>query len=291
MIEVKEVTKAYGKSVVVDNVSLNLRTGGLTAIVGANGAGKSTLLSMIARLLPIDAGAIQVADYDVTTGDSRELARKLAILRQANDLQSRLTVADLVAFGRYPHSGGRLTAEDREKIDQAIGWMDLTALRDRFLDEMSGGQRQRAFVAMVLAQDTEYMLLDEPLNNLDVSHAHAMLRTLRRAADELGKTVVIVVHDINYASCWEYQIVAMKDGAIRAVGTPREIVQRELLRDVFDLDIEVAEFSGHPIAHFYLPVPVCGNCNGASCGTCCLDGAREVSGPVPLSLGAGAPLR
>ena len=284
MIEIKEVTKAYGRTVVVDDVSLQLQRGGLTAIVGANGAGKSTLLSMIARLLPMDSGVIRVADFDIEKGDSRELAQRLAILRQSNDLQSRLTVADLVAFGRYPHSGGRLSDIDRAKIDQAIAWMDLTALKDRFLDEMSGGQRQRAFVAMVLAQDTDYVLLDEPLNNHDVSHAHAMLRTLRRAADELGKTVVIVVHDINYASCWADQIVAMKDGAIRAVGNPRQIVQRDLLRDVFDLDIEVAEFGGHPIAHFYLPVPVCANCNGASCGSCCLEGARD-SGPVALTLG------
>ena len=287
MIEIKEVTKSYGRQVVVDDVTLNLRSGGLTAIVGANGAGKSTLLSMIARLLPMDNGAIRVADFDVAKADSRELARRLAMLRQSNDLQSRLTVADLVAFGRYPHSGGRLTEVDRAKVDEAIGWMDLTALRDRYLDEMSGGQRQRAFVAMVLAQDTEYLLLDEPLNNLDVSHAHTMLRTLRRAADELGKTVVIVVHDINYASCWADQIVAMKDGRIRAVGTPRQIVQRELLRDVFDLDIEVAEFSGHPIAHVYLPVPVCTSCKGPSCNGCCLEMGRPAGAPVPLVLTQG----
>ena len=163
----------------------------------------------------------------------------------------------LVGFGRYPHSGGRLGPTDHEAIDQAIGWMNLEDLRDRFLDEMSGGQRQRAFVTMVLAQDTEYVLLDEPLNNLDVSHSHAMLQTLRRAADELGKTIVIVVHDINYASCWADQIVAMKDGGIVAIGSPSEIVQRELLAQVFDLDIEVAEYRGRRIAHFYLPVVVC----------------------------------
>ncbi|MEO7589001.1 MAG: ATP-binding cassette domain-containing protein, partial [Arachnia sp.] len=214
MILVSGVTKRYGKTAVVDDVSLQLPRGGLTAIVGANGAGKSTLLSMIARLLGTDEGAITVGDLDIATSDSRELAKRLAILRQTNDLQSRLTVADLVGFGRFPHSGGRLTATDRAAIDQAIAWMNLEDLRDRFLDEMSGGQRQRAFVAMVLAQDTEYLLLDEPLNNLDVAHAHAMLTTLRRAADELNKTVVIVVHDINYASCWADQIVAMKNGVI-----------------------------------------------------------------------------
>lgn len=252
MIEVSEVTKSYGRSVVVDGVSLDLQPSGVTAIVGSNGAGKSTLLSIIARLLPMDAGAIHVGDLDIATADSRELARKLAILRQSNDLQSRLTVRDLVSFGRYPHSGGRLNGKDQELIDQAIAWMDLEHLRDRFLDEMSGGQRQRAFVAMVLAQDTQYLLLDEPLNNLDVTHAHSMLQTLRRAADELGKTVVIVVHDINYAACWADQIVAMKDGKVLASGEPREIVHPAMLHKIFDLDIPVTEMGGRPIAHFYL---------------------------------------
>ena len=277
MILVSGVTKRYGKTAVVDDVSLHLPRGGLTAIVGANGAGKSTLLSMIARLLTSDSGNITVGDLDIANCDSRELAKRLAILRQTNDLQSRLTVADLVGFGRFPLSGGRHTAADRAAIEQAISWMDLDELRDRFLDEMSGGQRQRAFVAMVLAQDTEYLLLDEPLNNLDVAHAHAMLTTLRRAADELNKTVVIVVHDINYASCWADQIVAMKHGVIRAVGSPLEIMRRPLLKEVFDLDIEVVELRGHRIAHFYLPVPICANCNSAN-DACCLD-------RTPVSLG------
>lgn len=253
MIKVSGVTKRYGKSVVVDGVSLELASGGITAIVGANGAGKSTLLSMIARLLGSDAGTISVGGLDVTNTDSRELARELAILRQSNEVPSRITVHDLVSFGRFPHNGGRMTAHDREVIDQAIEWMDLTALRDRFLDEMSGGQRQRAFVAMVLAQDTRYLLLDEPLNNLDVAHSQGMLTTLRRAADELGKTVVIVVHDINYASCWADQIVAMKDGRVVEVGTPHQIVRAELLRDVFDVDMEIGECAGCPIAYFYMP--------------------------------------
>ena len=282
MILVSGVTKRYGRTAVVDDVSLQLPRGGLTAIVGANGAGKSTLLSMIARLLSSDEGTITVGDLDIATSDSRELAKRLAILRQSNDLQSRLTVSDLVGFGRFPHSGGRHTAADRAAIEQAIAWMNLEDLRDRFLDEMSGGQRQRAFVAMVLAQDTEYLLLDEPLNNLDVAHAHAMLTTLRRAADELNKTVVIVVHDINYASCWADQIVAMKHGVIRAVGSPREIMNRPLLREIFDLDIEVVELRGHPIAHFYLPVPICENCHSSN-ESCCLNRQPVALGVPSLS--------
>lgn len=284
MINLTEVLKQYSSEVAIGPVDLTIAEGGITALVGPNGAGKSTLLTMIGRLLGMDAGAIEIAGYDVTKTKSKDLARIVSILRQENHFITRLTVRQLVGFGRFPHSKGRLTVEDEKAISQAIDFMKLADLENRYLDQLSGGQRQRAYVAMVLAQDTDYVLLDEPLNNLDVSHSHAMLQTLRRAADELGKTIVIVVHDINYASCWADQIVAMKDGKVRAIGTPAEIVQRDLLREVFDLDIEVAEFRGRRIAHFYLPVPMCDHCHKAVGDGCCLDGSPHVDGPVALTL-------
>ena len=288
MITLKGVLKRYSSEVAIGPVDLEIPEGGITALVGANGAGKSTLLTMIGRLLGMDAGSIEIAGYDVATTKSGDLAKIVSILRQENHFITRLTVRQLVGFGRYPHSQGRLTAHDEEKISQAIDFLDLGALEGRYLDQLSGGQRQRAYVAMVLAQDTEYVLLDEPLNNLDVSHSHAMLQTLRRAADELGKTVVIVVHDINYASCWADQIVAMKDGGIVAIGSPAEIVRQELLAEVFDLDIEVTEYRGRRIAHFYLPVPVCEHCHKQPGKGCCLDGSPVSPGPVPLTLGRPA---
>ena len=221
MIDIQSVSKRYGDSVVVDGVTLALPAGGVTAIIGPNGAGKSTLLSMISRLLPLSEGRVLVEGLDVARADSRELARRLAILRQDNHLPLRLTVRDLVAFGRYPHSGGRLTLADKEHVDRAIDYLELEPLADRYLDEMSGGQRQRAFVAMVLCQDTRYVLLDEPLNSLDMKHAVAMMGTLRRAADELGKTVVLVLHDINFASCYADRIVALKQGRVACQERPR----------------------------------------------------------------------
>lgn len=256
MIEVQGVSKAYGSSVVVDDVTITLPEGGITSIVGANGAGKSTLLSMVARLLSADAGTITVAGLDVASTDSRELARTLGILKQDNALQVRLTVHDLVSYGRYPHSRGRLTNADHAAIDAAIGHMDLGELRHRFLDEMSGGQRQRAFVAMLLAQDTRYLLLDEPLNNLDMAHALAMLQRLRSAADDLGKTVVMVVHDINFASAWSDHIVAMKNGRVVLQGSPLEIVDSAMLSDVFGVNCAVDRTSGCPIAQYYAPASV-----------------------------------
>ena len=247
MIDIQNVSKRYGDSVVVDGVTLALPAGGVTAIIGPNGAGKSTLLSMISRLLPLSEGRVLVEGLDVARADSRELARRLAILRQDNHLPLRLTVRDLVAFGRYPHSGGRLTLADKEHVDRAIDYLELEPLADRYLDEMSGGQRQRAFVAMVLCQDTRYVLLDEPLNSLDMKHAVAMMGTLRRAADELGKTVVLVLHDINFASCYADRIVALKQGRVACQGAPEELVRAEVLSGLYALPIAVHEIDGRRI--------------------------------------------
>lgn len=251
MIDIQNVSKRYGDSVVVNGVTLALPAGGVTAIIGPNGAGKSTLLSMISRLLPLSEGRVLVEGLDVARADSRELARRLAILRQDNHLPLRLTVRDLVAFGRYPHSSSRLTLQDKEHVNRAIDYLELEPLADRYLDEMSGGQRQRAFVAMVLCQDTRYVLLDEPLNSLDMKHAVAMMGTLRRAADELGKTVVLVLHDINFASCYADRIVALKQGRVACQGAPAELVRAEVLSALYALPIAVHEIDGRRICVYY----------------------------------------
>ncbi len=179
------------------------------------------------------------------------LARRLSILRQDNSIASRLTVHDLVTFGRYPYSKGRMTPDDRGHVERAIAYLGLEDLSGRFLDELSGGQRQRAFVAMVLCQDTDYVLLDEPLNNLDMKHAVTMMKLLRRAADELGKTVMLVLHDINFASCYSDHIVAMRNGKVVHQGPPEALIRPEILRDVYDLDIRVELMDGQRIGIYY----------------------------------------
>jgi iron complex transport system ATP-binding protein len=251
MIEVTAARKAYGALRVVDDVDLRLPIGGITSIIGPNGAGKSSLVSLISRLAPLDAGSITVHGLDVSRAPSRELARRLAVLRQENHLTARLTVRDLVAFGRYPHSAGRLTTEDERHIADALRYLDLEALGDRFLDELSGGQRQRAFVAMVLCQDTDYVLLDEPLNNLDLRHMTEIMRLIRRMADELGKRIVIVLHDINVAATYSDRIVAMRDGVVVADAPAREIMRPEVLGAVYDTPVDVREIDGRPIALYY----------------------------------------
>jgi iron complex transport system ATP-binding protein len=253
LITLDDVTKNYGDVHALGPVDLEIPTGGVTALVGPNGAGKSTMLTIIGRLLSSDSGRVTVGGLDVVTTHPRDLARRLAILRQENHFVARLTVRQLVQLGRFPHSQGRITAVDKQAVDTALEFLDLQDLQGRFLDELSGGQRQRAYVAMVLAQDTDYLLLDEPLNNLDMQHAVAMMDRLRRAADELGKTVVLVVHDINFAAAYADRIIAMTDGRIRYVGTPAEVVTSEVLTDVFETPVTVLPGPGYPLAVYYRP--------------------------------------
>lgn len=252
MIEIRNLCKSYGATQVLRDVSLSLPRGGITALIGPNGAGKSTLLSMVARLATPDSGSVTLDGMDVSQSPGKLLARKLAILRQENHLVARLTVRELVGFGRFPHSAGRLTPEDHAAVDHALDYLDLRPLADRFLDQLSGGQRQRAFVAMVLAQDTDYLLLDEPLNNLDMKHARAMMRLLRAAVDDLGKTVIVVLHDINFASCHADRIIAMQDGAVFADGAPDRIVDPETLGRLYEMDLSVRDIEGRRIALFYV---------------------------------------
>ncbi|MDH4412437.1 MAG: ATP-binding cassette domain-containing protein [Rhizobium sp.] len=251
MIEIVSLSKAYGSSTVLDDVSLTLAKGGLTAIIGPNGAGKSTLLSIIARLMLPDAGTVHLEGLDVFQAKGEILAQRLSILRQDNHMAVRLTVSDLVAFGRYPYSKGRLTVADKTKIDEALDYLKLRPLADRYLDELSGGQRQRAFVAMILCQDTDYMLFDEPLNNLDIPHGVAMMSLLKQASRDLGKTVVVVLHDINFASCYADHIIAMRDGRVFRQGGVGDIIVPDILGELYESSFRVHELDGQRIATFY----------------------------------------
>ncbi|MGV2984500.1 ABC transporter ATP-binding protein [Microbacterium sp. AGC85] len=251
MIALDGATKRYGSQIVLDDVSIMLGDEGVTALIGPNGAGKSTMFGLIGRLIKPDAGNVTVDDLDVAIAPSHELAKTLAVLRQDNHIAARLTVHDLVEFGRFPHSKGRLTTGDRTHIDRAISYLDLDAFRGRFLDELSGGQRQRAFIAMVLAQDTKYVLLDEPLNNLDLKHMTEIMRLIRRMADELGKHVIVVLHDINFAATYADRIVAMRDGRIVADAAASEIMRSEVLEEVYGTTVDVREIDGQRIALYY----------------------------------------
>lgn len=291
MISFKNLTKTYQGTTVLgrpgQGLTGQLASGGITSIIGANGAGKSTLLTIIGRLLAPTTGSVQVNGLDVATTRSAVLAKKLAILRQENHTTARLRVRELVAMGRFPHSRGRLKRADHEAVERAMSFVSLDALADRFLDQMSGGQRQRAYIAMVLAQDAEVILLDEPLNNLDMRHSVQMMQQLRRAADELGRTVVLVMHDLNFAAAYSDELLAMADGQIVAQGPVRELMSSQLLSGVFGTPVQVLDVDGLPTALY---------CRGKSCPPgldcarqpCCCDvrpangsGRGQVLLPVP----------
>lgn len=248
---VKKLSKQYDGKTVVDSVSFEIPKGKVISLIGPNGAGKSTVMGIISRLIARDNGMVEFGGSDIAKWKSKDLSKRLAILTQSNNIQMKLTVRELVAFGRFPYSGGRLTAGDTEIVDKAIDYMELNEMQDRFIDELSGGQRQRAYIAMVIAQDTEYVLLDEPTNNLDIYHATNMMKIVRRLCDELGKTVILVLHDINYAAFYSDYICAFTDGKIAKFGTVKEVMTKETLSEIYKVDFEIMEIAGKPLSIYY----------------------------------------
>ncbi|MDG4948651.1 ATP-binding cassette domain-containing protein [Actinobacillus equuli subsp. haemolyticus] len=244
MIDIKNISHKIGNTTILNNINLHIPNGGITALIGANGAGKSTLLSLIARLQNTQSGQIWLNNYNIAEADSRKIAQHLAILTQDNVIHSRITVQDLLMFGRYPHHQGKISEHDRQVVEKALQRFELAQLKDRFLNELSGGQRQRALIAMTFCQQTQHVLLDEPLNNLDMFHARELMRLLRKLTDELQLTTVMVVHDINMAAAYADTIVAMKNGEIIMTGSPEEIITSENLKTVFNLDAEALEHNG-----------------------------------------------
>ena len=250
-MNIVDLIKHYEGKTVVNSVSFEIPKGKVVSLIGPNGAGKSTVMGMISRLIAKDSGSIHFEDKDLAKWKSKELAKKLSILTQHNNIQMKLTVRELVAFGRFPYSGNRLTTEDQEMIDKAIAYMELKDIEHQFIDELSGGQRQRAYIAMVIAQDTEYVLLDEPTNNLDIYHASNLMRTVRRLCDELGKTVILVLHEINYAAFYSDYICALVDGKIAKFGTVEEVINKKILSEIYKVDFELIHVDGKPLSVYY----------------------------------------
>ena len=251
MISLSQVRKNYNDEVGIGPVDLQIPAGGITAFVGPNGAGKSTLLTMIGRLLDIDEGAIEVAGLDVSSTKSKDLAKVVSILRQENHFITKLTVRQLVSFGRFPYTQGRLKKQDEEIISRYIDFLGLEQLENRYLDQLSGGQRQRAYVAMVLCQETDYVLLDEPLNTLDIAHSVQMMAHLARAAKEFGRTILVVLHDINFAARYADYICAVKDGEIVEFGEVAQIMNDKTLTDIFDTPVTVLDGPNGPLACYH----------------------------------------
>ena len=238
-MKISNVSKAYEDEKVLDDISLAIEKGKITAFIGPNGAGKSTLLSVISRLLTKDEGILTIHGKEIEAWQSDELAKELSILKQQNAYQVRMTVRELVSFGRFPYTKGRLNEEDLAMIDKVLGYLNLVEFSNRYLDTLSGGQLQRAAIAMILVQDTEYILLDEPLNNLDLKQSIVTMQTIRNLADELGKTILIVIHDVNFASVFSDNIIAMKNGKVFRSGTVEEVIRTQILQELYEVPLEV----------------------------------------------------
>lgn len=251
MITVTHVNYQIGSKPILHDINLTLSAGGVIALIGPNGAGKSTLLNLMARINPLQSGRITFDDIDIAVSDSRRIARKLSILQQQTRFMSRLTIEDLLTFARFPYHHGRPRAEDRAIIEQTLDYFALTDLRRAFVDEISGGQRQRALVAMVFAQNTDYILLDEPLNNLDMNHARNLMTNLRQAVADFNKTILIVLHDINYAAHYADHFVAMQNGRIVYSGATREALTAERVSALYDTRVEMIEHDGKPVCLYF----------------------------------------
>ncbi len=247
MLEVNNIHHSYSKNYhkkTLEAINLVIKEKAITALIGANGAGKSTLLGIMSNLIQPLSGSVTLDGVDIRKIKTSELAKKIAILKQTHSINIRITVKDLVEFGRFPHCGGRLTDLDRQKVNESLAYMNLAGMEDRYLDEISGGQRQRAFIAMILAQDTPYILFDEPLNNLDIKYSVEMMRIISNLVTDLNKTVVVVLHDINFASAYADCIVAMKNGHIVSEGIPERLITKEVLDGVFDHDFNIVTHQG-----------------------------------------------
>ncbi|MFS4583642.1 ABC transporter ATP-binding protein [Phaeobacter sp. C3_T13_0] len=251
MIEISGLSYGPALQPILHGIDATLPPGRITALIGPNGAGKSTLLKLIARQLAAGSGSIRLDGLDLAQANPAQLARCMAVVAQHLDVASRVRVRELIGFGRWPHSQGRLGPEDHAAVENAVVLFGLDGLEQRFLDELSGGQRQRAFIAMAYAQDTDWLLLDEPLNNLDLHHARNLMAQLRHLAETQDKGIVIVVHDLNYAISWSDHVVALQDGQVAFQGPVAEAATAERLSALYQTPVAITHLGGKPFVQYH----------------------------------------
>ncbi|RVW04235.1 ABC transporter ATP-binding protein [Rhodococcus xishaensis] len=251
----ENLTLGYGDRVIVEGLDVEIPTGVITTVIGPNGCGKSTMLRALGRLLKPRAGTVLLDGKAISSMRTKEVARTLGMLPQAPVAPEGLTVADLVARGRHPHQSWfrQWSSDDEDEVARALALTGVADLADRPVDQLSGGQRQRAWISMALAQGTELLLLDEPTTYLDLSHSVEVLDLVDRMHEEMGRTVIMVLHDLNLAVRYSDHLIAMAQGRIVASGKPQDVISSELLAEVFGLEATVIE---DPVSDRPLIVPI-----------------------------------
>lgn len=236
-----DVSIGYGERFIVKELSISIPDHKITTIIGPNGCGKSTLLKAITRIIPHQSGAVLLDGENIAKGNTKELAKKMAILPQTPESASGLTVGELVSYGRFPYQKGfgRLTKKDYEAIDWALEVTGTLDFKYRPVDALSGGQRQRVWIAMALAQETDIIFLDEPTTYLDMAHQLEVLELLQKLNREQGRTIVMVLHDLNQAARFADYLIALKDGEVVKAGNCEEVINHEVLKKVFHIDAEI----------------------------------------------------
>ncbi|AYY13211.1 ABC transporter ATP-binding protein [Actinobacteria bacterium YIM 96077] len=254
-LRAENLSLAYDKAAVIEDLTVSLPEGKITALVGPNGCGKSTLLRGLARLLKPERGAIYLDGREISRLPSKKLAQRLGLLPQSPSAPDGLLVLDLVGRGRYPHQSwlDQWSREDELAVEKALELTGASELRHRVVDELSGGQRQRVWIAMALAQQTGTLLLDEPTTFLDIAYQVEVMELLHQLYEDEGRTIVVVLHDLNQACRYAHHLVALSEGRVVARGAPTEIVDETLVRDVFALDCQIID---DPVAHTPLVVPL-----------------------------------
>ncbi|MFB4162854.1 ABC transporter ATP-binding protein [Alteribacillus sp. JSM 102045] len=242
-IEGENVTIGYGDTTIIDSLDVAIPKGKVTVLIGGNGCGKSTLLRSLSRLLKPDAGQIILEGADISKMRTKEIAKKMAVLPQSPTAPEGLTVLQLVKQGRYPYQSWakQWSKKDEEAVTKALEAANMTDFQDRPVDSLSGGQRQRAWIAMILAQNTETLLLDEPTTYLDMTHQIDILDLLFDLNKQYGRTIVMVLHDLNLACRYADHIIAIKDKTIYSQGKPEDIISCDLVRNVFHMECQVTE--------------------------------------------------
>lgn len=254
-LEAKQLTLAYDGASIIQNLNLGIPAGKTTVLVGANGCGKSTLLRGLAKLLKPKSGIVYLDGKNISQLKAKTVAKKMGMLPQSPVAPEGLTVRDLVAMGRYPYQSWlqQWSTGDEEKVAEALEITTMTELADRALDSLSGGQKQRAWIAMVLAQDTDILLLDEPTTFLDLSHQVELLDLLDELQQSKGKTIVMILHDLNLSCRYADYLVAVQQGKVYATGTPQQVMTEEMVRDVFNLECRIVL---DPLANTPMCIPM-----------------------------------